>query len=406
MHLLTNPLLRYRWGSGDLLQRLLGVPTDGHPLAEVRIGAHGEESSQLIEGGHAVRLDRFVAAHPAATLGDAATRDGSRRLPFEARLLATRAPLPLQVCPDATQARVGHAREEAAGVDAYAPQRLYPDDSARPGLIHAFSGVQMLAGFRPVPAIHASLAGWDLSILAPIVSALTQAGPGDELLYALTTLLASSATKQRQIAEGLARAARERPEHPDAGLVTLLAEHHPGDVGVVLALLLNQVRMEPGEVRYLPPGMIHGYLSGMGLELTASSGNVVRAGLSLEHVDLRQVLRIAGLTVGEPPRLEAVPDGVATVFASPAGDLGLWASPGAPGPVPGPAHGPRLVVCLHRWAPEADAGPGGRATVSLTTDAGGMTLSTGQSAFVSDADGPLRVRSSGPVLVAHLPQVR
>ncbi|TDE94128.1 hypothetical protein EXU48_11835 [Occultella glacieicola] len=404
MHLLTNPLLRYRWGSEDLLQRLLGVPTDGHPLAEVRIGALGEASSQLIDGGHAVRLDRYVAAHPAATLGDAAT--GGHRLPFGARLLATRAPLPLQVCPDAGQARTGHAREEAAGVDTYAAQRLYPDASARPGLIHAFAPVRLLGGFRPVAATRASLDGWDLSVLDPIISALAQAGPGDELLYALTTLLASSAAKQRQIADGLARAAAAQPEHPDAALVSLLATHHPGDVGVVLALFLNRVRMEPGEVRYLPPGMIHGYLSGMGLELTGASDNLVRAGLSLEHVDLRQVLRIADLHVGEPPRLEAEPDGGASLFTSPAGDLGLWRSPGARGQVPGPAAGPRLVVCLHEWAPEVGAGAGGRSTVSLTSDTGGLTLSAGQSAFVSDADGPLRVRSSGPVLVAHLPDAR
>src|SRR5699024_12083665 len=56
--------------------------------------------------------------------------------------------------------------------------------------------------------------------------------------------------------------------------VGLLAEHPPGDPGVVAALLLNPVTLQPGEAMYIPPGTLHAYLHGTGLEVMATSDNV------------------------------------------------------------------------------------------------------------------------------------
>ncbi len=71
-----------------------------------------------------------------------------------------------------------------------------------------------------------------------------------------------------------------------------LAEEYPGDVGILISLLLNRVTLERGEVVYLPAGNIHSYLHGLGIEVLASSDNVLRGGLTPKHVDVPELLAI------------------------------------------------------------------------------------------------------------------
>jgi mannose-6-phosphate isomerase len=47
---------------------------------------------------------------------------------------------------------------------------------------------------------------------------------------------------------------------------------------VVLALLLNRVRLAPGEAVWMPAGNLHAYLRGVGVEIMAASDNVLRGG--------------------------------------------------------------------------------------------------------------------------------
>src|SRR2546423_1536190 len=43
-----------------------------------------------------------------------------------------------------------------------------------------------------------------------------------------------------------------------------LAQTYPGDAGVVISLLCNHLKLEPGEGVFLPAGNLHAYLSGAG----------------------------------------------------------------------------------------------------------------------------------------------
>jgi mannose-6-phosphate isomerase len=82
---------------------------------------------------------------------------------------------------------------------------------------------------------------------------------------------------------------------------------YPGDIGVILALLLNLVELEPGQAIYLPAGNLHGYLSGVGIEIMASSDNVLRGGLTPKHVDPAELLRV--LTFDDQPAPVLLPRG-------------------------------------------------------------------------------------------------
>jgi mannose-6-phosphate isomerase len=86
----------------------------------------------------------------------------------------------------------------------------------------------------------------------------------------------------------------------------LAAEDFPGDVGVLLTVLLNDVRLEPGEAIYLGAGNVHAYLRGTGVEIMANSDNVLRCGLTGKHVDVQELLRITDFTELRDPRWPSV----------------------------------------------------------------------------------------------------
>ena len=52
---------------------------------------------------------------------------------------------------------------------------------------------------------------------------------------------------------------------------------------------------------FLDAGVIHAYTSGFGVEVMASSDNVVRAGLTPKYVDVPELLAITNFTPIPPP---------------------------------------------------------------------------------------------------------
>src|SRR5690606_27044565 len=102
-----------------------------------------------------------------------------------------------------------------------------------------------------------------------------------------------------------------------ADLVVRLGERHPGDPGVVAALLLNHVHLQPGEALYLPAGNLHAYVQGFGVELLANSDNVLRGGLTAKHIDVPELLSVLDFTPARPEILR--PAGtVEQVYRTPA----------------------------------------------------------------------------------------
>lgn len=70
-------------------------------------------------------------------------------------------------------------------------------------------------------------------------------------------------------------------------LVLRLEKQYPGDVGVISAFFFNYVKLNPGEALYLGANEPHAYIYGECIECMATSDNVVRAGLTPKHRDVR-----------------------------------------------------------------------------------------------------------------------
>lgn len=73
-------------------------------------------------------------------------------------------------------------------------------------------------------------------------------------------------------------------------MVLRLESQYPDDVGIIAAFFLNYVKLKRGEALYIGPNEPHAYLSGECIECMATSDNVVRAGLTPKHRDVRTLL--------------------------------------------------------------------------------------------------------------------
>ncbi|MGW3726451.1 mannose-6-phosphate isomerase, class I [Streptomyces sp. NPDC000851] len=305
MDRLDNTIRPYAWGSTTAIPQLLGVEPTGEPQAEMWMGAHPGAPSRTDRG----TLVDVIAADPERELGAAAVAKFGPTLPFLLKILAAGAPLSLQVHPNLEQAREGYADEERRGIPVDAPHRNYKDANHKPELICALTEFDGLCGFRDPNEAAELLDGLGVDSLKPYVD-LLHAHPEDAALREVLTavLTADREEMARTVAEATAACSRLGGAYaPYADL----AHHYPGDPGVIAAMLLNHVRLQPGEALYLGAGIPHAYLDGLGVEIMANSDNVLRCGLTPKHVDVPELLRIVRFEPSDPGvlRPEASPDG-------------------------------------------------------------------------------------------------
>ncbi|WP_329338372.1 mannose-6-phosphate isomerase, class I [Streptomyces sp. NBC_00663] len=305
MDRLDNTVRPYAWGSTTAIPDLLGIAPSGEPQAEMWMGAHPGAPSRTARG----TLVEVVEADPERELGAAAVAKFGPRLPFLLKILAAGAPLSLQVHPNLAQAKDGYEDEERRGIPVDAGHRNYKDANHKPELICALTEFDGLCGFRDPNQAAELLAGLGVDSLKPYVD-LLHAHPEDAALREVLTAVLSADREEmaRTVTEAAAACARLGGAYaPYADI----AHHYPGDPGVIAAMLLNHVRLQPGEALFLGAGIPHAYLNGLGVEIMANSDNVLRCGLTPKHVDVPELLRIVRFEAADPGvlRPEASPDG-------------------------------------------------------------------------------------------------
>ncbi|MFC9849184.1 mannose-6-phosphate isomerase, class I [Streptomyces sp. NPDC060223] len=373
MDRLGNTIRPYAWGSTTAIPRLLGVEPTGEPQAEMWMGAHPGAPSRTERGP----LTEVIDEDPEKELGRAAVAKFGPRLPFLLKILAAGAPLSLQVHPNLEQAQEGYDDEERRGIPIDAPHRNYKDANHKPELICALTEFDGLCGFRAPAEAAELLAGLDVDSLKPYVD-LLRAHPEEAALREVLTALLSADRDElaHTVTEAAAACARLGGSYaPYADI----AHHYPGDPGVIAAMLLNYVQLQPGEALFLGAGVPHAYLNGLGVEIMANSDNVLRCGLTPKHVDVPELLRIVRFEASDPGvlRPEASPDGE-EVYETPIDEFRLsrYALPQDAAPHDLTATTPQILLCT-----------AGAARVD------GSTLAPGQSVFVPAGE---KVEVSGP----------
>jgi mannose-6-phosphate isomerase len=291
---LSNAPRDYAWGSTTLIAQLTGRVPSGHPEAEVWFGDHPADPSETPSGR---TLDAWIA-------DDGAAEGVPAHLPYLLKLLAAASPLSIQAHPSKAQAEAGFAREEAAGIPRDAPERTYRDANHKPELIVAVSETfRALAGLRDLDATRRLVAamGPEAGPLAEHVNA-ADADLGAVVGWALSDDGRTHAPRIIAAAGALADEFSAERE-----LVRELDAAYPGDPGIIVALLMNLVSIPRGEGLFVPAGVLHAYLGGLGVEIMAASDNVLRGGLTPKHIDVPELLRVLDATPGPVPLRQPAP---------------------------------------------------------------------------------------------------
>ena len=406
MYEIENVLRDYAWGSTTAIASLLGRPESGRPEAELWIGAHPDSPSvaHLPEDGTRSPLDSLIASDPEHFLGADSVAAFGPRLPFLAKVLAAAQPLSLQVHPSLEQAREGFARENAAGVDPHAPHRNYKDDNHKPEMIFALTPFEALCGFRAAAETRVILQhiadafpgpAQVPALLQALLEDLTASDEGAGLRRAFERLITGGQDVSEETAlvvAALVSGASLEPFQAELGTVISLNEKYPGDPGVLISLLLNRISLKPGEAVYLPAGNVHAYLHGLGVEVMASSDNVLRGGLTPKHIDVPELLKTIDFHPVAVPMLTAETSVLdQELFRPPFGEFQLQRIELGPdsGPVPLAQAGAAVVIVV--------AG-----AVYLDSPKGDLELEQGGSAFIAAAEAPVNVHrvagSTGPAL--------
>jgi mannose-6-phosphate isomerase len=384
MQKLINSVQNYAWGSKTALTDLYGIANDNHlPMAELWMGAHPKSSSKIEDVSGQVRsLRDVIDADKTALLGEKVARRFGE-LPFLFKVLCADQPLSIQVHPNKKASELGFAKENAADIPLDAAERNYKDPNHKPELVFALTPFLAMNAFRefseivsllqPVAGAHKAIAHFlenpDAAGLSQLFASLLNMQDGDKS-HALAVLKAALNSQQGEPWE----------------TIRLIAEFYPEDSGLFSPLLLNVVKLNPGEAMFLFAETPHAYLQGVALEVMANSDNVLRAGLTPKYIDIPELVANVKFVAKPAAELLTQPTqhGAELDFPIPVEDF---------------------AFSLHHLSEEATTIAQESAAIVFCVEGKAvlrkgdqqLTLAPGESAFLSASDSPVAISGQGRV---------
>lgn len=388
MQQLTGTIRAYAWGTTDQIPQLLHRPVTDEPQAEYWLGTHPSGPAVLDCGRE---LTDALAEEP-TLVGEEPLAQFGPGLPYLLKVLSAARALSLQAHPSREQAVAGYAREEAAGVPRDAAHRNYSDDWPKPEAMVARTEFHGLCGFREPTETAELLRAWQVPGLARVVDPLESPGGADGVREAFLAALQADAELVRQVVAAAGQQVATPGPGADLAATALeLAESFPDDPGIIAALLLNRIVLQPGEAFFMDAGNMHAYLRGTGIEVMANSDNVLRGGLTGKHVDIDELASVVSFAPERPEVIRPVEEAPGlSRYPTPAPEFALWRmdDPQAT-PLPAPRRG-RIVLVTD-------------GALELGVGEERIGVCSGEAVFVSaldDAEAPVTVSGTGTGFVA------
>ena len=382
MQKLINSVQNYAWGSHSALTDLYGIANPQNlPMAELWMGAHPKSSSKVQDAsGNERSLREIIDADKASLLGESvAARFGE--LPFLFKVLCAAQPLSIQVHPNKKASEEGFARENAAGIPLDAAERNYKDPNHKPELVFALTPFLAMNAFREFSEI--------VSLLQPVAGAHTAIAhflqqPDEDRLKQLFASLLALEGEEKSRALAILKSAIDTQEGEPWQTIRLISEFYPDDSGLFSPLLLNVVKLNPGEAMFLFAETPHAYLQGVALEVMANSDNVLRAGLTPKYIDIPEL--VANVKFVAKPAAELltqpVKNGQQLDFPIPVEDFAFSLHDLSNQENLITQHSAAILFCVDGEA-------------VLRKDEQQLVLKPGESAFISNAESTVAVSGTG-----------
>jgi mannose-6-phosphate isomerase len=205
----------------------------------------------------------------------------------------------------------------------------------------------------------------------------------------LATLFASllgMSGEQKTLALGVLKAALNNQQGEPWDTIRFIARFYADDSGLFSPLLLNVVKLAPGEAMFLYAETPHAYLNGVALEVMANSDNVLRAGLTPKFIDIPELLANLQFRPQPASGLLTQPEqrGKELFFPIPVEDFAfsLHDLDGTPQPLA--QNSAAIVFCVE-----------GEAT--LEKQGQQVVLQPGESCFIAAFESPVNVTGSGRI---------
>jgi len=382
MQKLINSVQNYAWGSKTALTELYGVANpEGLPMAELWMGAHPKSSSKIQDAqGQTRPLREVIDADKTALLG-APVAERFGELPFLFKVLCADQPLSIQVHPNKQASEEGFARENAAGIPLDAAERNYKDPNHKPELVFALTPFLAMNAFREFSEI--------VSLLQPVAGAHTAiahflAEPNADRLRELFAGLLNMQGEEKSRALAVLKATVASQQGEPWDTIRFIAQFYPDDSGLFSPLLLNVVKLNPGEAVFLFAETPHAYLQGVALEVMANSDNVLRAGLTPKYIDIPELVANVKFVAKPAAQLLTQPekDGAALEFPIPVEDFAFSLHDLQSQPQRLAQESAAILFCVE-----------GEAVLSKGDER--LTLKPGESAFVAANESPVNASGVG-----------
>ncbi|MFN4896234.1 MAG: mannose-6-phosphate isomerase, class I [Pseudomonadota bacterium] len=294
---LIGQVQRYPWGKQGRLSRIapfLGEGAAEGPLAEYWLGCHPKAPAEaLLPNGSRISLVELLPPH--------------EQLPFMLKVLSINSSfgLSIQSHPDTELARRLHSN---------CPQ-YYPDPFHKPEVGVALSDVKLLYNIKPAAELTGVIAAYPeiLRLLSDETQQTLNAfNEGQAALEVelrrgvfCDCIAAEESRVKEVVAAILARySEKKRADTPEpiAIMRRLSDKYGLGDAGLVAIVLMNLVRLRPGEGIFIGPNIPHAYLDGDLVECMACSDNVIRAGLTNKFRDVQTLIETTAYNIVDTPR--------------------------------------------------------------------------------------------------------
>lgn len=304
MKVLNCVAQNYAWGKLGCDSAVAALKSSANPLfivdssepyAELWMGTHPSGPSVIApQQGHegdSYLLSSWLKNNPAAS----GTSNGE--LPFLFKVLSIRKALSIQAHPDMQVAQQLHAQYP----------EVYKDSNHKPEMAVALTKFEALCQFRTVEEIIDHLQSFPefSALIDKKVEAELKANQTKESLRKLfeSFIYAKESNLKQQLETLRSRLKTKQLSNSLSDiedLVLRLDGQFRDDIGVFFPLLLNYIKLQPGDALFIRGNEPHAYISGDVFECMSCSDNTVRAGLTPKYKDTATLIKMLTYESGSP----------------------------------------------------------------------------------------------------------